>query len=280
MSVPNQLFSNNATSLLAAPISQIATSLTVMAGYGRLFPQPVDPGDYFLVTLENQAGNAREILKVGGRSGDTFTNILRAQEGTAAQMWTASMGDDTLVDHRVTAETMRQALMQPTGTTGISGVNIEDHGLAVQPAAVTLNFIGNVAVIDNGTSKDIDIGALVQPAIHGETVTTPVPVPVGGTIGVNEGTYSQYSRGFKFYVTLYQPTTFRSASFEVMANVSGNLSTNLETASFSRYGRVGYNFAGNVVISLNTALKRISLAWENLETTPVEAMSIRIQHLG
>lgn len=124
MSVPNQLFSNNATSLLAAPISQIATSLTVMTGYGMLFPQPVDPGDYFLVTLENQTGTEREILKVTGRTGDTFTGIQRAQEGTTAQMWTAMIGDDTLVDHRVTAETMRQALLQPADVSTVNASNV------------------------------------------------------------------------------------------------------------------------------------------------------------
>lgn len=67
MSVPlhlTQLFSNNAVSLLAAPISATATSLTVMAGYGSLYPQPTGNGsDYFLITLEDQHASVREIIK-------------------------------------------------------------------------------------------------------------------------------------------------------------------------------------------------------------------------
>jgi hypothetical protein len=65
-----------------------------------------------------------------------------------------------------------------------------------------------------------------------------------------------------------------------MANISGDLTTNAETSSFSRYARVGFNFAGNVVINLDTGLKKISLEWQNLEADPVEVMSIRIQHLA
>jgi hypothetical protein len=105
-----QLFTNNAISLLAAPIGPSDTTLTVLPGYGALFPQPAPGGtEYFNVTLENQSATQREIIKVYGRTGDTFTNIVRAQEGTTAQSWPAGgMGNDTLVDHRVTAETMRR----------------------------------------------------------------------------------------------------------------------------------------------------------------------------
>jgi len=39
------------------------------------------------------------------RSGDTFT-VQRGQEGTTALAWSASSGNDTLVDHRVTADTL------------------------------------------------------------------------------------------------------------------------------------------------------------------------------
>ena len=279
MAHDTQLFTNNAVSLLAAPIGAGATSLTVMAGLGASYPNP-NPGEYFLVTLENQAGTVREIIRVDARVGDTFTVIQRAQEGSTAVAWAASLGNDTLVDHRVTAETMRLAMTHPNpGTPGVSGIDIEDHGVPVPTSATTLNFSGDVTVTDNGTSKTITIGASSS-IIQGETTLAPIIVPSGGTVPVSDGTYSQYSRGFKFYVTLYQPSTFESASFEVMANVSGNLATNAEVVQFSRYGRVGKNFGGNVVITLDTALKQIKLAWNNTEPSAVEVMSIRIQHLA
>jgi len=276
MSTPAQLFTNNAVSLLALPISAADTSLTVMSGYGALFPQPIDAGDFFLVTLENQTATAREIIRVTGRTGDTLTGLVRAQEGTSAQAWAASLGNDTLVDHRVTAETMRQALLQPVGGgSGISGINIQDHGIAVPPAATTLNFIGNVAVIDNGASKDIDIGALTHD-IHGDTAP-PVNIASGATLPGDTTAYADDSRGFKFFVTLTMPATHQSQTFEVLGNIAGDLSTNSEVVSFNRSARVGYNFAGAVNLALDTTLKIAKLTWTNNEVNTVVMQCVRIQ---
>lgn len=102
------IFTNNAVSLLAAPLLATDTSLTVLAGHGALFPSPA-VGETFLITLENQSATIREIIEVTGRSGDTltFSLINRGQEGTTAQNWPASLGSDTLVDHRITAGTLR-----------------------------------------------------------------------------------------------------------------------------------------------------------------------------
>jgi hypothetical protein len=106
-----QLFTNNAVSLLALPISQIALSFTVMEGHGAKFPLPTGDGsDWFLVTFESQDASQREIVKVIGRVGDVFTidPAGRGLEGTIPQAWAASSGNDTLVDLRLTAETIRR----------------------------------------------------------------------------------------------------------------------------------------------------------------------------
>ena len=116
MAYATQLFTNNAVSLLSFGISATATSLTVMAGYGVQFPQPTgDASDFFLITLEDQTASQREIIRVTGRTGDTFqfTFADRGQEGTIPQAWSAALGSDTLVDHRITAETMRLAMFLP-----------------------------------------------------------------------------------------------------------------------------------------------------------------------
>lgn len=276
MSTPAQLFTNNAVSLLAIPISAGATSLTIMSGFGALFPQPVDPGDFFLVTLENETATAREIIRVTGRTGDTFTGLVRGQEGTTAQAWSASLGSDTLVDHRVTAETMRQALLQPVGGGGgISGINIQGGGIPFPPPATTLNFTGNVAVIDNGASKDIVIGALTHD-IHGGT-PDPVNIPTGQTLPGDTVSYADNQRGFKFFVTLTMPATHQSQTFEVLGNISGDLATNSETVTFNRSARVGFNFAGAVNLTLNTALKQARLTWTNNELNTVVIQCVRIQ---
>ena len=99
-----RLFTNNAVTLLNAPITATATILQVMSGHGSMFPTPA-ANEFFCVTLEDQAATTREIIWVTQRAGDTFT-IERAKEGTAPRAWTASSGADTLVDHRVTAETL------------------------------------------------------------------------------------------------------------------------------------------------------------------------------
>jgi hypothetical protein len=71
--MPNFLnVKNNASSILAADITNVATSLTVASGEGARFPT-----SNFHITIDN------EILKCTTRSGDVFT-VTRAQEGTSA----------------------------------------------------------------------------------------------------------------------------------------------------------------------------------------------------
>ena len=98
-----QLFSNNAVSLLAHPVGPLDTQIMVVAGTGNLYPTPIAPDDYFLVTLEDQQATVREILKVTSRTGDVFT-VVRAQEQTSVRSWPQI----TLVDLRDTAGTMKR----------------------------------------------------------------------------------------------------------------------------------------------------------------------------
>jgi len=99
-----QLFTNNAVSLLKTGIGASDTTLTVLTGNGDMFPTP-QANEFFTVTLEDQSALVREIVHVTQRVGDVFT-IVRGQEGTTPLAWTATQGADTLVDHRVTAETL------------------------------------------------------------------------------------------------------------------------------------------------------------------------------
>lgn len=88
-----QLFANNALSVLASGITDVATSLAVAAGAGAKFPSPTG-GDYFLVTVFQISGGSEvnhEIVKVTARSTDTMT-IVRAQEGTTARAFNAADG--------------------------------------------------------------------------------------------------------------------------------------------------------------------------------------------
>lgn len=102
-----QVWTNNAKSTLAGDIGSGATALTVQTGAGALYPNPTG-GDYFYSTLDD--GTHLEIIKVTARSGDTFTTIVRAQQGTTAHAFLAAT--PTEVDLRLTAQdlvTLRRA---------------------------------------------------------------------------------------------------------------------------------------------------------------------------
>jgi hypothetical protein len=90
---------NNAVSLLAAPITNVALALTVSSGHGARFPEIV-AGQYTRLTLQDELGNI-EIVEVSAHTAgsDTFTLSARAREGTTAQAWTAG----SLVELRPTA---------------------------------------------------------------------------------------------------------------------------------------------------------------------------------
>jgi len=88
--------SNNATSTLAAGITNAATSLTVQSGDAGLFPS-LAAGDWFPLTLVDGNGNM-EIMLATARAGAVIT-VVRAQEGTTAKAFPAG----SRVDLRVTA---------------------------------------------------------------------------------------------------------------------------------------------------------------------------------
>ena len=76
-----QIFSNNAKSTLAAPISSSATTITVDPGTGVLFPNP-SAGQQFKVTLNSALSpSVYEICNCTARSTDSLT-VIRGQEGT------------------------------------------------------------------------------------------------------------------------------------------------------------------------------------------------------
>lgn len=81
-----QLFTNNATGLLASGITAVATTFSVGAGEGAFFPAiTANSTDYCFITLDDGSGNI-EIVKVTEHTAasDTFQAVVRAQESTTA----------------------------------------------------------------------------------------------------------------------------------------------------------------------------------------------------
>ncbi len=73
------LVTNNAAGTLASGITDSDVTLTLATGQGDEFPDIVG-SDYFYATLVDTGGTKREIVKVTGKTGDTFT-IVRGADG-------------------------------------------------------------------------------------------------------------------------------------------------------------------------------------------------------
>jgi len=111
---------NNAASTVVGAVSSTATTVTVIAGTGILFPT-LSAGDYFYATLANVAG-MREIVKVTARVGDVMT-VVRSQEGTLAQAFPVG----SRFELRITAGSVTD-LIAEVGSTGSfvpPGENVE-----------------------------------------------------------------------------------------------------------------------------------------------------------
>lgn len=110
-------FSNNASTTLASPATNVATSITVADG--SVFPT-LSGADYFYVTLETDLNTAREIVKCTARSGNTLT-IVRAQDGSSARAFVA----DDKVELRLTAAALTDAASNPTLSAQVTALEDE-----------------------------------------------------------------------------------------------------------------------------------------------------------
>lgn len=195
-----QLWANNAISLLQADIGASDTVLQLQPGLGANFPQPTNPGEFFLITLEDVAAPVqREIIKVMGRSGDNLTGLVRGWEGTTARAWSAG---DTLVDHRITAGTVHQSFIYGSQDGGnVSALNaLNSTGIYVVTSATTgatRELVGDsIITVTNGdgiagnptitlnTGNDGD----VLTSVGGQAVWAP---PVGGGGGGSLSLYAE-----------------------------------------------------------------------------------------
>lgn len=178
-----QLFTNNAVSLLKVGIDSTDTTLTVLVGHGDMFPTP-QANEFFTLTLEDQAATTQEIIHVLERDGDTFT-VLRGQEGTEARDWSATSGNDTLVDHRLTALTLNRL----SNTFNNAGF----------PALSNFSEALDYLLQGNPTSGGQEVDAPVEIQVDGvETVVTTPSAYKPGSTAVYVGGMRQ-KRGVDFF---------------------------------------------------------------------------------
>lgn len=164
------LFSNNASSLLAATITDSDTVIQVKAGLGALFPSP-SGGQYFVIALTNASGDL-EICHCTSRSTDNLT-VTRAQEGTVAQAWTV---DVARVELRVTKGQM-EAFLQRTGDVmsgdlDMDGNNLVDAVLTGSTVITGGQTVGtSIRGALNDTSNEIVVpGDGSRPTIGGSAI--------------------------------------------------------------------------------------------------------------
>ena len=134
-----QIYTNNATSSLTATITAVATSIAITAGTGALFPNP-SAGDFFYFTLYD--GTNIEVCKCTARTVDTFTVVVRGQDGTTPFAFTAGSS----VQENVTKGTLEQFLQRtgdtpPTGFAA-SGANTDITSMS---ALTTVSTAGSVS---------------------------------------------------------------------------------------------------------------------------------------
>lgn len=178
-----QLFTNNAVSLLKQGILASDTTLTVLVGHGEMFPTP-QTNEFFTVTLEDQSASLQEIIHVTQRDGDVFT-IVRGQEGTTPKDWSATAGNDTLVDHRLTADSL----------TRLSNSFVNSSFPALTDFSEALNYL----LQGNATSGGQEVDAQVEVVVSNlETIITTPSAYKPGTTAIYVGGTRQ-KRGVDFF---------------------------------------------------------------------------------
>lgn len=152
-----ELWTNNAKSLLASGITNSATSLTCTTGEGALFPViGAGTGNFFYATLHEAP--LLEIVKVVARSGDTFS-IRRAQQGTSGTAFTSA----ARLELRPTAGSFQNLrresrLVLATGFSGSDYLNCSSlHGTSTTTISALVrmgtvqDIVTNRALVSSGT---------------------------------------------------------------------------------------------------------------------------------
>lgn len=138
------LFANNAHTTLAGPIATGATSLTLAAGTGTLFPS-LTTGQQFAMTLTSQASSTqREIVYCTARSGDVCT-IVRGQEGTTPLSFVAGdFADNYLTAGTTAAFIQAPQLQQQAGNYAVDTGTVNALVATFYPAPASLALLTGV----------------------------------------------------------------------------------------------------------------------------------------
>ena len=175
------ILANNASATIASFVNAAATTVTLTAGQGSVFPV-LAAGDWHPMTLVNPDGSY-EIVRVTGRNGDVLT-MERAQEGTAAIFFQAGAAAGI----RLTRAALEQFALSgqedftvlrginyavSTGTIGSSVYNANLNNISAYTQNLRLSILPHSA---NGSdTPTININSLGNVNIELPDGTTPHP---------------------------------------------------------------------------------------------------------
>lgn len=168
-----QRFANNAKGRLNAGITNVATTLTMQAGNGALFPEIVaGSGRYFKCTLVDAANN-KEIVKVTEHTAgsDTIQTMVRAQEGTAARAFLIN----EKVEMRHTRDSLENLVQLPpietiTGNEVLDAHDFHAQKIVTATATVTMPPAAAVNIGDFVDFKSTTTGNVLIAPDGAETI--------------------------------------------------------------------------------------------------------------
>jgi hypothetical protein len=219
------VFTNNATTRLAASISNTATTATLSTGTGQFFPA-ITAGQAFTLTLsDSPTGLTREIVLVTARNGDQIT-MIRGQEGTNAIAWIAG----TYVENRPTAKFLNSFdNLDPFYAIG-GGTSNAITGELVSPlTSITDGFYVIVRALSANTTTtptfQLTLGTTVQP-VYTIVKGNNQPLVAGDISGSGFPIQLVFSTNFNAWVMLNpqsKSTLAAGSNTQVQYNLGGSL---------------------------------------------------------
>lgn len=246
-------FSNNASASLASSITNVATSISVAAGQGALFPA-LSGSDYFYATLVDSSNNL-EIVKVTARSTDTLT-VVRGQDGTVARAYAA--GDK--VEVRVVAAGLNDLVAQSTpASTSVAGIVQLNNTVASTSAtqAATANAVKTAYDLAN-TANSSAVKITGDQTIAGVKTFTGGYLAIAGVTGAYTG---------KLYIGAGTQRHLRC----VTATNAWEMVNAADTAVLFTFDNVGnFTAAGDVTAYSDERLKK---DWASVDNDFVEKLA-------